>query len=262
MLFKKAVWICLGLLIYVASPVNGQAPAGSIVGRVTDETGLAVPGVAVTVQGVDFTQSFTSDVEGRFRFVDLPPGSYRVTSSLLGFKTYIREQVVLAVGQTVDLPVRLAIGSFEQTVVVAAPSPIIDAAQTGVSTNVTADELNNVPTSRDPFAVLRSVAGVLVDRVNVGGNETGQQATFVSKGTRPQDSVWTLAGVAVTDMTLTGTSPTYFNQDNFEAIHVATAGQAITQPTGGAGLNFIVKRGTNLFHGGARAYFDNDSLEA
>jgi len=262
MLFKKAVWICLGLLIYVASPVNGQAPAGSIVGRVTDETGLAVPGVAVTVQGVDFTQSFTSDVEGRFRFVDLPPGSYRVTSSLLGFKTYIREQVVLAVGQTVDLPVRLAIGSFEQTVVVAAPSPIIDAAQTGVSTNVTADELNNVPTSRDPFAVLRSVAGVLVDRVNVGGNETGQQATFVSKGTRPQDSVWTLDGVAVTDMTLTGTSPTYFNQDNFEAIHVATAGQAITQPTCGAGLNFIVKRGTNLFHGGARAYFDNDSLEA
>jgi len=69
-------------------------------------------------------------------------------------------------------------------------------------------------------------------------------------------------GVAITDVTLAGTSPTYFNYDNFDAIHVSTAGQAITQQTGGAGLNFIVKRGTNLFHGSAHSYFDNDALEA
>ena len=122
--------------------------------------------------------------------------------------------------------------------------------------------LSKIPTSRDPFSLMRSVPGVLVDRVNIGGNETGQQSNFVSKGTRPQDAVWTMDGVAITDMTLTGSSPTYFNYDNFDAIHVATAGQAITQQTGGAGLNFVVKRGTNLFHGGVRAYFDNDSMEA
>ena len=40
---------------------------------------------------------------------------------------------------------------------------------------------------------------------------------------------------------------------------MTTAGQAITQQTGGAGLNFVVKRGTNLFHGGVRGYFDNES---
>ena len=91
---------------------------------------------------------------------------------------------------------------------------------------------------------MRSVPGVLVDRVNVGGNETGQQSNFVSKGTRPQDAVWAMDGVLITDMTLTGTSPTYFNWDNFEAVQVATAGQAITQQAGGPGINFIVKRGT------------------
>jgi carboxypeptidase family protein/TonB-dependent receptor-like protein len=262
MVFKKAVWVCLVLLAYAAGPASAQSPGGSIIGRVIDETGLVLPGTTVTVQGVDVTLTFTTDVEGRYRFLELAPGTYKVTSSLQGFTTKMREQVVVTVGQTVNLPVTLTIGAFEQVVNVTAPSPIVDAAQTGVATNVTADELNSVPTSRDPFAVVRSVAGVLVDRVNIGGNETGQQATFVSKGTRPQDSVWTLDGVAITDMTLTGSSPTYFNYDNFEAIHVATAGQAITQATGGAGLNFIVKRGTNLFHGGARGYFDNDSLEA
>ena len=40
---------------------------------------------------------------------------------------------------------------------------------------------------------------------------------------------------------------------------MSTAGQDIKQPTGGLGLNLVVKRGTNLFHGGVRGYFDNDS---
>ena len=263
MLFlKKAVWVCVAVLVSIAGSAAAQSPAGSIVGRVADETGLPLPGVTVTLQGADLSEMFTTDVEGRYRFLELAPGGYKITTTLQGFRTTVRDRIVVTVGQVVELPMTMAIGTFEQAVTVTAPSPVVDAAQTGVATNVSADELANVPSSRDPFAVLRSVAGVLVDRVNIGGNETGQQATFVSKGTRPQDSVWTLDGVAITDMTLTGTSPTYFNYDNFEAIHVATAGQAITQPTGGAGINFIVKRGTNLFHGGVRGYFDNDSLEA
>jgi hypothetical protein len=96
---------------------------------------------------------------------------------------------------------------------------------------------------------MRSVPGVLVDRVNIGGNETGQQSNFASKGTRPQDAVWTMDGINITDMAATGASPTYYNYDNFEEIQVSTAGQDIKQPTGGMGLNLIVKRGTNQFHG-------------
>src|SRR5258705_1173534 len=260
-LFRKAVWTCLALSC-LSAPAVAQSPAGSIVGHVVDATGLALPGVAVTLQGVDLTQTFTTDVEGRYRFLDLAPGSYKVSSALSEFTTNVRDHVVVNVGQTVDLPVTMAIGSRAETVTVTAPSPMVDAKQTGIATNVTADELNSIPTSRDPFSLLRSIPGVVVDRVNVGGNETGQQSNFGSKGTRPQDAVWTLDGVAITDMTLTGSSPAYFNYDNFEANHVATAGQAITQPTGGVGLDFIVKRGTNLFHGGARGYYDSESLEA
>ena len=62
-------------------------------------------------------------------------------------------------------------------------------------------------------------------------------------------------------MAATGASPSYFNYDNFEEIQVSTAGQDIKQPTGGMGLNLVVKRGTNQFHGGFRGYFDNDAME-
>ena len=109
---------------------------------------------------------------------------------------------------------------------------------------------------------MRSVPGVLVDRVNIGGNETGQQSNFASKGTRPQDASWTLDGVEVTDMAATGASPTYFNYDNFEEIQVSTAGNDIKSRTGGIGLNMVVKRGTNQFRGSVRGYFDNDAMES
>ena len=69
-------------------------------------------------------------------------------------------------------------------------------------------------------------------------------------------------GINITDMAATGASPSYYNYDNFEEIQVSTAGQDIKQPTGGMGLNLVVKRGTNQFHGGVRGYFDNDAMES
>jgi hypothetical protein len=63
-------------------------------------------------------------------------------------------------------------------------------------------------------------------------------------------------------MAAIGSSPTYFNYDNFEEIQVSTSGQDIRQPTGGLGLNFVVKRGTNEFKGGARGYYTGEGLEA
>src|SRR5205823_1368281 len=114
----------------------------------------------------------------------------------------------------------------------------------------------------DPFALVRGVPGVLLDRVTVGGTATGQAQTVVSKGTRPQDTVWTLDGIVITDMAAAGLPPTYFNFDNFEEIHVSTAGQDIKQQTGGVGINLITRRGTNQFHGTARGYYADHNLEA
>src|SRR4051794_27005719 len=261
-MLSKQLWFAVLSLLLVTLPSSAQTPAGVITGRIADTTGLPIPGVGVTVQGADLTRSFTTEGDGRYRFLELAPGDYTVTATLQGFATQVRAHVAVAMGQTVELPVTLTLSVFTDTVTVTAASPMVDARQIGTATNVTIDELVNIPTSRDPFSLLRSINGVLVDRVNVGGNETGQQSNFVSKGTRPQDAVWTLDGVAITDMTLTGSAPTYFNYDNFDAIHVSTAGQAITQQTGGVGLNFIVKRGTNLFHGAVHSYFDNDAMEA
>src|SRR5215213_11419719 len=243
-------------------PAYAQVSGGSITGTVTDEQKAVLPGVTVTIQGSDRTLSAVTDESGKFRFLNQPPGNYNVTFELAGFANVKHEGVIVAVGRDADLSISLKLATVAETITVTGESPIVDTKVTGTSTNFTTDELTKIPTSRDPFALMRSVPGVLVDRVNIGGNETGQQSNFASKGTRPQDAVWTMDGINITDMAATGASPTYYNYDNFEEIQVSTAGQDIKQPTGGMGLNLIVKRGTNQFKGGFRGYFDNDKMES
>jgi hypothetical protein len=250
------------LIVALALPAFAQIQGGSISGSIKDEQGGVLPGVTITAQGVDATQTFVTEATGEYRFLNLAPGPYKVTATLQGFTTIVRENIVVSVGKSVDLPLTLKIAQVAETITVSGETPVVDTKATGTATNFTADELTKIPTSRDPFALMRSVPGVLVDRVNIGGNETGQQSNFASKGTRPQDAVWTMDGINITDMTATGASPSYYNYDNFEEIQVSTAGQDIKQPTGGMGLNLVVKRGTNQFHGGVRGYFDNDAMES
>ena len=258
----KRWFLLVALALACASPAAAQLQGGSISGAAVDEQGGSLPGVTVTVKGVDISQTFITETSGQYRFLNLAPGAYTVTATLQGFTTFVRENVVVTIGRNVELPMTLRVASVSETITVSGDSPIIDTKATGTATNFSSDELTRIPTSRDPFALMRSVPGVLVDRVNIGGNETGQQSNFQSKGTRPQDAVWTMDGVNITDMAATGASPTYFNYDNFDEIQVSTAGQDIKQPTGGMGMNMVVKRGTNQFRGGARLYFDNDALEA
>ena len=252
----------LALVFAFAMPAFAQIQGGSISGAVKDEQGGVLPGVAVTAQGVDATLTTVTDAAGEYRFLNLAPGPYKVTAALQGFATVVREQVAVSVGRNVELPMVLKVSGVSETITVSGESPIVDTKATGTATNFTSDELTKIPTSRDPFALMRSVPGVLVDRVNIGGNETGQQSNFASKGTRPQDAVWTMDGINITDMAATGASPSYYNYDNFEEIQVSTAGQDIKQPTGGMGLNLVVKRGTNRFSGGFRGYFDNSAMES
>ncbi len=238
----------LAFLLVIARTAHAQLQSGSISGTTTDEQAAVLPGVTLTLHGVDVTQTFATDATGQYRFLNLAPGPYTVTAELQGFGTIVREHVMVEVGKNIELALQMKIAALAETITVEGGSPLIDTKQTSTSTNITSDELEKIPTSRDPFAIMRSVPGVLVDRVNVGGNETGQQSNFASKGTRPQDAVWTLDGIVITDQAATGASPTYFNFDNFEEIQVSTAGQNIKQPTGGLRMNLIVKRGTNQFH--------------
>ncbi len=197
---KRVIFVLALLMTSIAARASAQIQGGTISGTVRDEQGGVLPGVTVTAQGLDATQTFVTEAAGEYRFLNLAPGPYKVTAALQGFTTMVRDNVIVAVGRNVELPLSLKIASVAETITVTGDSPVIDTRATGTATNFTSDELTRIPTSRDPFALMRSVPGVLVDRVNIGGNETGQQSNFASKGTRPQDAVWTMDGINITDI--------------------------------------------------------------
>jgi hypothetical protein len=257
----KRLFYAVALMLLAASGATAQLATGNITGTVQDEQGGVLPGVTITLQGTDRTTSAVTDEAGRFRFLNLAPGMYKVTTSLQGFTTVVREGIEVRVGSNVDLPISVRVATVEETITVTGESPIVDNKQMGTTTNFTQDELLRVPNSRDPWALLRTVPGVVMDRVNIAGNETGQQSAFVGKGARQADGVWTLDGVEITDMAAIGASPTYFDYDAFEEIQISTGGNDIKQRTGGIGLNMVVKRGTNRFLGTAKGYFTGEGLE-
>jgi hypothetical protein len=220
---RMCSWLLL--LVALALPARAQVSSGIIAGTIKDEQAGVLPGVVVTLTGSERTATFTTESDGRFRFLNLPPGSYTVAAELPGFSKVVRENLEVRIGSNLDLTFTMKVATVQETITVSGESPIVDSKAMGTATNFTQMELDKIPTSRDPWALLRTVPGVLVDRVNIAGNETGQQSNFQSKGTRPADAVWTLDGVVITDMAAIGASPAYFNYDNFEEIQISTAGR-------------------------------------
>lgn len=246
--------------LVLASSALAQVARGTLYGRIADEQGGALPGVVVTLSGALGTRTTTADATGSYRMLNVDQGSHTLTVSLAGFATASR-QVVVRTGDNLNLDFSLKVAAVQETVEVSAETPAVDPKRVGTATVIGRDELEGIPTSRDPWALMRSIPGVTVDRVNVAGSESGQQSQFVAKGSDPKDSVWSIDGVVITDMAAIGSSPDYFTFDSFEEINFSTAGSGVQVATGGLGINLAAKRGTNDFHGTFNGFFTHDDLQ-
>ncbi|HEX6850496.1 MAG TPA: carboxypeptidase regulatory-like domain-containing protein [Candidatus Polarisedimenticolaceae bacterium] len=250
-------------VLLAAAPVAAQEYRGNLFVEVKDDAGKPVAGAELTLAGGDFSRASTTGADGKARFVRLEPGAYRLTASAKGFAKVTVEQVDVATFQSASLQVRLTPESqLSQTVTVTAESPLLDQRRMGTATVLTQDEVSQIPTSRDPWAVLSTVPGVTTDRVNVAGNEAGQQSNFVGNGDDGTNTTWVMDGVEFTDLGAVGSSPTYFDFNTFEEIGFVTGGADVDQANGGARLNFTTKQGTNEFSGNLRLWYTSKGLQS
>ncbi|HZR23084.1 MAG TPA: TonB-dependent receptor [Vicinamibacterales bacterium] len=239
---------------------SAQVFTGRIDVTVEDSTGGRLPGVSVDLSG-PVSQTQVSDAQGEAHFLNLPVGTYSVKASIQGFNPYTNNQVVVATGAATPLAVRLGVAGTAETVNVTAATPIIDVKRETTTTNVTLEELQNIPSARDPWVVMQTVPTIYVDRVNVGGSESGQQSNYIGKGSVGTDNTWNIDGVPVTDMGATGSTPTYYDFDMFQEMSITTGGASAQNPTPGVQLNLVLKKGSNTPHGNARYYFENEKLQ-
>ena len=248
---KRLFTLALVILLMTSSGVLAQTATGNVYGKATDASGAVLPGASVTIAGEAGSRTTVTGSDGTFRFLNLSPSDYTVTVSMQGFGAANRK-ITVQTGQSASLEIPLKVGGQTETVEVVAEAALVDVAKRGTSANLTSQDLQDMPTSRDPWGIMNQVPGALVDRVNIAGNENGQQASVAGKGSFAGDRVWSLDGLVITDMAATGASPTYFDFGAFQEINVTTGGGDLTMQTGGFGLNMVTKRGTNQFHGGGR----------
>src|SRR6185295_4854547 len=190
----------------------------------------------------------------------LPIGVYAVSFELAGFKKTVRTDVVIQAGFNAEINGRLEISTVQETVTVSAASPIVDTKSNTLGSNFGKDLLDAIPSARDPWVILEQTPGMVMDRENVGGNQSGQQSAFgVHGGTGNQQ--WNLDGGTVTDMA-SSSSPGYFDFDSFEEIQITTGGGDASQEAGGVAINLVMKSGSNQFKGSARYYDANERFES
>ena len=248
-----------GLLAVPLFAQFGEA-AGSLHCRVVDEQGGVLPEVSVALKGPEAPQLALTDSRGELHFINLAPGKYSLTLARAGLATINRENVVINLGRDTAVTVTMKLSSVAATVTVSGEVPVIDSRKVETGATVTQDELRQIPTARDPWVILQTIPGVLVDRVNVAGSESGDQSFVSSKGSTA--GTFQVDGVNLTDMQLLGASQVYYDFDSFQEMQVITGGSDPAVQGSGAHLNMITKRGTNDVHGSARIYVVDDHFES
>lgn len=251
----------LSLGVVLALLVGGAAfgqPTGNVHGTILDNDGAALPGVTVTLSGLGADRILMTDDQGAFRFLSLDPGRYALEAVLDGFSTIEYPGVEVRTGRNTTFELTLS-QAVEETITVTSESPLLDERRLTAGTQITQIELEKIPTARDPWALLSQTPGVSVDRINVGGSESGQQSIFRAQGVSSTENDFLVDGVQITDMGATGASPTYYDFDQFAEISLSTGSSDVSKNTAGVELNMVTKRGTNEFRGSA--YFYNTKAD-
>jgi len=260
-----AAWV---LALGLAAPARAQVYTGRVDVTLEDPTGARLPGANVDLAGpVSFAR--VSDAQGQVHFLNLPVGTYSIKVSLAGFTPSANTNVEVLSGSSTPLSLRMALAGAPETVNVLAVTPVVDLTRETTTTHVTTQELQDLPISRDPWAVMQTVPTVYMDRVNVGGSESGQQSNYNAKGAQATDNTWSLDGVPVTDMGdnvvrpehAAGSSAFYYDFDSFQEMAITTGGADVQNPSAGVQLNMVLKKGLDTPHGSSRYYFENEALQ-
>jgi hypothetical protein len=264
---KKAVLVPALLLCALSIPLSAQRQTGQVRGRVVDKQGLPLARVKLTLSNPPAADlKASTDSAGRFRFPAVFPGSdYVLSAELNEYKGAIRSGLTVAVGGRVTVNLVLEPGKPGDEVAEALPTPMVDRQLFTSGAAFGAPALQSLPTARDPWVVAQLMPAVMIDRENVGGNESSEQSSLVTKGdsTNGSQNTWSIDGIDVTDPYVLGKSDINFDFDAIETISVTTGGAAdVTQPTRGLSVNLLTRRGGNKLAAGARFYLTDSAFQA
>ena len=259
---------CLAVLClcFPAYPQGGDF--GSIVGAVTDTSGGAIAGVAVTVLDVQrgVARTLETDATGQYNAPNLTPGTYKVRAEFKGFRTIERQNILIEVGQQIRVDLSLQPGEQTQTITVTEEIPLVQTTNAVLGGALSNELIADLPLNGRNYTRLLDLQPGLY--VQPGSGKWSQS----SNGMRPEHNVYILDGIDTVEgfssQSVLNSSPVFGDATSVLPIDGIQEFNTEQNPTAeygwkpGAIVNVGLKSGTNSIHGTADAFGRDSALDA
>jgi carboxypeptidase family protein len=251
--FMRVRVACIVFALSALLPVAAHAQA-SITGVVKDTSGAVLPGVTVEASSpalIEKVRSAVTDESGRYRIVDLRPGTYTVNFALTGFQSVRREGVELPGSFTATVDADLKVGSIEETITVTGDSPIVDVQSIRRQTVLDNDIISSIPATRS----YNSLMQLMPNTVTQGGAAMDTQVVpgmvvFGGAGGRSNEGRVNVDGISVgSAFNGAGVSSYIADVGNAREVTMITSGGLGEAEGGGPALNIVPKEGGNTVRG-------------
>ena len=248
----------------VSSPALAQQGTSDLRGRVTDQQGAALPGATIVVKNEE-TGMFRDSIsgpDGTFLLSAMSPGTYEISAELQGFRKNQLRGIRLEVGRTATVEVRLEVGALTESVTVVGASPVVDVTSKEIGGNVQSQELVDVPSFNRNFAgYLGMLPGVVTtislttfgaDSISVAGQNV-RNVNYTMDGSNNNDTFNGGNGGAQARVPVEAVQEFQLLTSQFDAEYGLASGGVV---------NSVSKQGTNIFHGSAFSFFQDERLTA
>ena len=251
------------LVALTAATASAQQTTGTILGRVLDSQGAAIPGATVTATSptTGFSRTGVSDAEGAYRLSALNVGQYDLAVELPGFATEERKGIIVNVSQTITLDFALKIATLSETVTVTGQSPLIEATVSSVGGIVDIGRIESIPLNGRQFANLAAT----LPGVGLGNHSDPTKSTQYSpqiNGGTGRNVNYQIDGGDNNDDTVGGLLQLFPLEAIQEFNFVTSRSKAENGRSNGGVMNIVTKSGTNSYRGSFFELFRDKSMNA
>lgn len=261
----KCVFSAVVMLAFaVAAMAQAQATSADLSGTVVDPNNAVVAGATVTARNssIGISRTITSNADGSYQFIGLPPGDYEISAEAATFKKVVISPVKLTVGQSADLTIKLELGAASAVVNVSGEDvQLIETTKTTVSSTIELSRINGLPTNE------RSATGFALTISTVGrdnGRPVGPAPTSGLNigGQRGRSTLVQVDGADFTDNSINAARSTV-SQEAVQEFQITTNSYLpeFGRATGGI-VNVVTKRGTNNLHGNLFGFIRHKSIQS
>src|SRR5215467_13734305 len=265
----SALFCCLSVCFSVAQV------SARLSGAITDPSGAAVSGAAVTEKSLDtgISRTASTDSSGRYTFFALPVGLYEVRVTKDGFAEGIRSGIRLAVGQDASADLTLRVGKVSEQVKVMEDAPVVSLTTQDISGLVGERQVKDLPLNGRSYDLLLTLNPGVVNFTwektgGIGVSNSTSGNNFAVSGNRPQQNIFLLNGVEFTgaaenNMQPGGSSQQLLGVDAVREFNVLrdSYGPEYGKRPGGQ-VTIVTQSGTNDLHGSVYEFLRNSALDA